>query len=92
MRPSKAIINLKKLRIQLLNIRKKVGKALIMVVKADAYGHGMIECVKHLNSLKKAPEYYAVAIIDEAIELKKLKIKQPILVFDPDPNLVLKRQ
>jgi len=85
MRPTYAEINLSKLKSNFLNIRKKVKKSKIMaVVKANAYGHGVKETVKALDSLgEKQPEYYAVALSDEAVELRKLKIKQPILVFEP---------
>ena len=85
MRLTKAIINSSNLRKNFLNIRKKVGKSKIMaVVKADAYGHNVEFVTNSLNSLgKQKPEYFAVATIDEGIELRKLKIKQPILVFDP---------
>ena len=85
MRPTYAVIDLSKLKSNFLNIRKKVKKTKIMaVVKANAYGHGVVETVKALQSLgDKKPEYYAVALADEAVELRKLKIKQPILVFEP---------
>jgi alanine racemase len=85
MRLTKAIINLNNLKKNYLSIRKKVRGAKIMaVVKADAYGHDVKLVTDLLNSLKdKKPEYYAVAIPDEGVELRKLGIKQPILVFDP---------
>ncbi len=85
MRPTIAVINLSNLKKNFLNIRKKVGPAKIMaVVKANAYGHGVKEVVNALNSLgEKIPEYYAVAFCDEGIEIRKMKIKQPILVFEP---------
>ncbi len=85
MRLTKAIIDISNLKNNFLNIRKKVGNAKIMaVVKADAYGHGVKTVIHALNSLgKKKPEYYAVATPDEGVELRKLNIKQPILIFDP---------
>jgi len=85
MRLTKAIINTSNLKKNFLSIRKKVGNAKVMaVVKADAYGHGVNIVVKALNSLgKHKPEYFAVATADEGIELRKLKIIQPILIFDP---------
>ena len=85
MRPTVALINLSNLKKNYLNIRMKVGPARIMaVVKADAYGHGAREIVSAFNSLgNKKPEYYAVSICDEAVELRKRKVKQPILVFEP---------
>ena len=85
MRSTYAVINLSNLKKNYINIKRKVKDVKIMaVVKADAYGHGMKEVVKSLNSLnEKRPDYYAVAIPDEAVELRKLRIKQPILVFEP---------
>jgi alanine racemase len=85
MRLTKAIINTNNLNKNFLNLRKKVGRAKVMaVVKADAYGHGVKTTIVALNSLgKQKPEYYAVATADEGVELRELKIKQPILIFDP---------
>mgnify|MGYP000727546941 CR=1 FL=1 len=85
MRLTKAIINTSNLNKNFLNIRRKVGKSkIVAVVKADAYGHGVKTVVDALNSLaKQKPEYFAVAIPDEGVELRQLMIKQPILIFDP---------
>jgi len=85
MRSTYAVINLSNLKKNYINIKHKVKDVKIMaVVKADAYGHGMKEVVYALNSLgDKKPDYYAVAIPDEAVELRKIKIKQPILIFEP---------
>jgi alanine racemase len=85
MRLTKALISRTNLRKNFLNIRKNVGNVKVMaVVKADAYGHGVKTVIDSLNSLdKQKPEYYAVATPDEGVELKKLGIKQPILIFDP---------
>lgn len=88
MRSTQAVINLNNLQKNFLNIRKKVGKAKIMaVVKADAYGHNIKFVTDALNKLgNQKPEYYAVATVDEGVELRKIKIKQPILIFDPVDN------
>ena len=86
MRATFAEINLSNLRYNYLNIRKKINNAKVMaVVKADAYGHGMIQCVKSLSNLgMKRPEYYGVALLEEGIELRKSKImKDPIVTFSP---------
>jgi len=85
MRSTFALVNLSNLLYNYFNIKKKVKKTKIMaVVKADAYGHGIKEVVSALNSTgKNKPDYYAVAFIQEGIELRKLKIKQPILIFEP---------
>lgn len=85
MRLTKVIINTSNLKKNFLNIRKKVGNVKVMaVVKADAYGHGVKTVLNVFNSLgKQKPEYFAVATPDEGIELRQLKIKQPVLIFDP---------
>lgn len=85
MRPTFAVINLSNLKKNYLNIRRKVKKSKVMaVVKANAYGHGLKEVVKKLNSLDhQKPEYYAVAFSHEAEELRKYDRKTPILVFEP---------
>ena len=84
MRATHALINKENLILNFHNIKKKVGKAKIMaVVKADAYGHNVKFVIDTLNSIVNKPDYYAVATVEEGIELKKLKVKQPILVFDP---------
>jgi alanine racemase len=86
MRPTFALINTSSLKYNFLNIRKKVKKTKVMaVVKADAYGHGMLECVSALESLgKNKPDYYGLALLEEAIELRKSKlVNAPILSFAP---------
>lgn len=47
------------------------------VVKADAYGHGAVECSKRLE--KEGIDWLAVASSEEAIELREAGIRVPIL-------------
>ncbi|UOE94360.1 alanine racemase [Alkalihalobacillus sp. LMS39] len=49
------------------------------VVKADGYGHGAVEVAK--TALHAGAAYLAVAILDEAIMLRKAGIDAPILVL-----------
>ncbi len=84
MRSTYALINLSDLKKNYLNIRKRVNKNIMAVVKANAYGHSVGESVNALLSLgQNKPEYFAVAFSDEGIELRKHNVKQPILVFEP---------
>ncbi len=79
-----AEINIKSLIHNYNEIRKKTKVKVMTVVKADAYGHGMLECVKALENLKNSPEYFAVALFEEAFELRKSKLTiKPILCFAP---------
>lgn len=83
MRNSYALINLNNLKYNYFNLRKKVKPAkFLAVVKADAYGHGAVKVAKFLTGLNPKPDYFGVALIEEAIELRKSEIKEPILVFD----------
>lgn len=54
------------------------GKKLLAVIKANAYGHGAIEVA---NTLEDLADYYGVACIDEAIELRNAGIEKPILIL-----------
>lgn len=83
MRPTFAEINLSNLIFNYLSITKKVGqKVFVMpVVKADAYGHGMLKCVEALLKTNPKPQYFGVALVEEAIELKKKFPQTRVLVF-----------
>ncbi len=55
-------------------------KARIMaVVKANAYGHGMIEVAR--QSLENGAEALGIANIEEGIQLRKAGIDAPVLIF-----------
>ncbi len=49
------------------------------VVKADAYGHGYLQVAKTL--LKNGADWLAVACLDEAVQLRRSNIKNPILIL-----------
>lgn len=51
---------------------------LIAVLKADAYGHGAIPVAQ---TLRDVTEMFAVATVEEAIELRDAGIEKPILVL-----------
>ena len=52
---------------------------LMGVVKADAYGHGVVETAKTI--LESGADRLAVAFIDEAVQLRKCGFKIPILIL-----------
>ncbi len=80
MRPTRAEINLGAIAFNLQGIRRQVAPAGIMaVVKADAYGHGALQVSR--VALEEGASYLAVAVIDEAIALRKAGIEAPLLVF-----------
>ena len=51
----------------------------IAVIKADGYGHGMLRVAEALQDVVPA---FAVAILDEALELRKAGISTPLLVLE----------
>ncbi len=68
-----------------LAIKALTGKQLIAVVKADAYGHGAIPVSKALHTIA---DMFAVATVQEGIELREAGILKPILIlFSPLPEL-----
>ncbi len=80
LRPTCAEIDLNAIAYNLKGIRKQVSPAEIMaVVKADAYGHGVIPVAK--IALECGAEYLGVALVEEGIELREHGFDCPILVF-----------
>lgn len=64
-------------------IKTHTGKKLIAVVKANAYGHGAIAVS---DKLQDQVDMFAVANVEEAIELRDAGIYNPIFVlFPPNP-------
>ncbi|MCM8770585.1 MAG: alanine racemase [Candidatus Omnitrophica bacterium] len=80
-RPTWAEIDLDALEYNFGQVRKLVGqKVKIMVtVKADAYGHGIVPVSRALAI--KGVDYLGVASIDEGITLRKARINLPILIL-----------
>ncbi len=75
-----AIIDLSKIRKNYEYIKELAGGSPVMaVVKADAYGHGAARVSSMLESMGCG--YFAVACIDEAIQLRESGIKGEILIL-----------
>ena len=53
------------------------------VVKADAYGHGAIECAR--VALQSGAQGLCVALVQEGIELRQAGINAPILIMSEQP-------
>ena len=78
MRPTYLEVNLQQLKQNIEAIRAHVGGAKVMpMVKANAYGHG-IEGVAPF--IEPYVDMLGVALVEEAIQLRQLGIKKPILV------------
>ena len=78
-RPSWAEIDLDRLADNLHSIKDFVGTEIMAVVKADAYGHGAVACAKRLA--REGVEWFAVATLEEAVELRQAGISARILVL-----------
>ena len=59
------------------------GKRLCCVVKADAYGHGAVQCAKIMHAT--GADMFAVATVAEGVQLREGGIKTPILVLNEPP-------
>lgn len=80
-RPTWAEIDLKAIEYNYCQVRRLVGKAIniMVVVKANAYGHGTVEVSRVLEKL--GVDYLGVATMDEAVRIRDHGIKAPILVL-----------
>ena len=58
---------------------------LLCVLKADAYGHGAVKYAKFLEEAGDA-DYFGLAQLKEAKELRDAGIQTPILIFNPAPT------
>lgn len=76
-----AIINLKALSNNLDKIRKIIGSniKILAVIKADAYGHGMVPIAKKL--CQSGINILGICYVEDGIALRKENIKLPILVM-----------
>ena len=80
-RPTVAEIDLKALAYNLKGIRRKVGRqvSVMGVVKANAYGHGIVEVAKFLE--RQSIDYLGVANAEEGVVLREAGATAPIHVF-----------
>jgi alanine racemase len=79
MRPIKACINLSALTFNLQSIKKIAKNSKVMaVLKANAYGHGLIESVKAIKNV----EGIAILTIEEAFKIRKAGYKNTILLLE----------
>ena len=79
MRPAHAVIDLQALRHNYQLARQLGGGKALAVVKADAYGHGAVRCAQALADIADG---FAVACIEEALELRQAGIAGPIVLLE----------
>ena len=85
MRPTRAVVDLSRIRHNLQALRSCTADHVrqMAVVKADAYGHGAVPVAR--AALDAGAEWLAVATVAEGLELRDAGIAAPTLVLGPIP-------
>ena len=81
LRPTWAEISLSKLKANLARVRRLAGsrRRVMALVKADAYGHGAVPVAQALEAA--GVDWFGVATVEEALELRHKGIHRPILLI-----------
>lgn len=75
----RAVIDTQALRTNLATLRRKAaGARIIAVIKANAYGHGLVQTALALPDA----DAFAVARLDEGTRLREAQIRQPVLLLE----------
>jgi alanine racemase len=80
-RPTWAEVSLGTLRQNFRAVQRHIGSAveICAIVKADAYGHGAVECARALE--EEGARWFGVTSLDEAIPLREAGIRGRILLM-----------
>jgi len=80
-RPTWAEVSLANLRQNFRTVQRHIGSDLTVccVVKADAYGHGAVECSRALE--EEGASWFGVTSLDEAIPLREAGVRGRILLL-----------
>ena len=78
-RPTRILVDLDAITHNLGAIRKRVGVPVMGIVKAEAYGHGLVPVARHLQA--QGVDQLGVAFLEEGIALREAGITLPILVL-----------
>jgi alanine racemase len=80
LRPTHLSIDLDRLTKNYSAIQKHVGDVIVMpILKANAYGHGLVEVGKHFSKI--GVKYIGVAFLEEGLLLRESGIDSPILIL-----------
>lgn len=79
MRPLIATVRLAHFRHNYLLARQQHGGRALAVIKANAYGHGAVRCAE---AVADVADGFAVACIEEALELREAGVTRPILLLE----------
>ncbi len=80
-RPTWVTVDLDALTWNMQEVRRLIGpdKKCCAVVKADAYGHGLVACAKQF--LKAGADMLGVATVEEGAQLRSAGLTAPVLLF-----------
>ena len=78
-RPTRVVVDLDRLSGNLRAIRSHVGVPVMGIVKANAYGHGLVPVARHLQAA--GVDQLGVAFVEEGVALRRAGIDVPILVM-----------
>ena len=81
---AEAVVNLSAVKANVAALKAKAGVDLMAVVKADAYGHGLVPVVK--AALEGGATWLGVALLEEAIKLRAAGLTAPILAWLVPPG------
>ena len=86
MRPAWLEINLSVIADNISNLKSVLGpqREIIAVVKADAYGHGVIPVSR--VALNSGAKMLAVALVEEALQLREASIDAEVLILSAVPR------
>ncbi|MEM9190829.1 MAG: alanine racemase [Myxococcota bacterium] len=80
LRPTRAEVSLEAIAHNYREVRRVVGVPVLAVVKADAYGHGVVSVARRLA--REGAASFGVALAEEGLELRAAGIRRPILVLN----------
>ena len=88
---TEAVIDLAAIRDNVATLRAGTSAELMAVVKADAYGHGLLPCAR--AALEGGASWLGTAIVDEALALRAAGINVPLLswLWTPDERDTVRR-
>ena len=86
---AEAIVDLSAIKHNVELLKKTAGTKLLAVVKADAYGHGLVPVAK--AAISAGADYLGVALLEEAIALREAGIEAPILAWLVQPGSDFKK-
>lgn len=81
---AEAVVNLSAIKANVATLKAIAGVDLMAVVKADAYGHGLVPVAK--AALDGGATWLGVALLEEAIALRAAGITAPILAWLVPPG------